>query len=194
MRKDLLRLCCYWGMAASLVGSTVAVVPALARMERPLPTHRSAMLPDSHQHAAAAAPTQAAAHPDRSRHPYVQVGIASWYGPRRQGRLTASGEVFDMHKLTAAHRTLPLPTRARVTNLENGKSVDVRINDRGPAIKSRVIDLSEEAAQKLGMKKEGLALVRIEVLPPAPSTTTARSADPSDTAAASVDQADSSFD
>jgi rare lipoprotein A len=172
-------------------------------MERPLPIHRSSSAtPDAHKHVAAAATAQASAHPDRPRHPYVQVGIASWYGPRRQGRLTASGEVFDMHKLTAAHRTLPLPTRARVTNLENGKSVDVRINDRGPAIKSRVIDLSEEAAQKLGMKEEGLALVRIEVLPPPATTTTADSrsgavptpAEPPDRTAASADQTDSSFD
>ncbi|HEX9490715.1 MAG TPA: septal ring lytic transglycosylase RlpA family protein [Stellaceae bacterium] len=96
---------------------------------------------------------------------YRQVGIASWYGGRHQGRLTASGEVFDENKLTAAHRTLPLVTRARVTNLENGRSIAVRVNDRGPYIGGRVIDLSTRAAQELGMTEQGLARVQIEVLP-----------------------------
>jgi len=93
------------------------------------------------------------------------VGIASWYGLDHQGRLTASGRPFDARKLTAAHNTLPLNTKARIVNLENGKSVEVTINDRGPGIPGRVIDLSERAALRLGMKKEGLALVRIEPLP-----------------------------
>ena len=96
---------------------------------------------------------------------YRQVGIASWYGGRHQGRLTASGEVFDENKLTAAHRTLPLVTWARVTNLENGRSIAVRVNDRGPYIDGRVIDLSTRAAQELGMTVQGLARVEIEVLP-----------------------------
>ena len=168
MRKDLLRLCSYWVLSAGLVASTAAV-PALARMERPLPSHRSASLQaDSHDRSGRSAVRH---------HAYVQVGVASWYGPQRQGRLTASGQVFDMHKMTAAHRTLPLMTRARVTNLKNGKSIDVVINDRGPAIKSRVIDLSEGAAKKLGMKKQGLAMVRVEALPSgAPVETTVSSA------------------
>lgn len=96
---------------------------------------------------------------------YRQVGVASWYGGRHQGRLTASGEVFDENKLTAAHRTLPLVTWARVTNLENGRSVEVRVNDRGPYIDGRVIDLSTRAAEELGMSQQGLARVRVEVLP-----------------------------
>ena len=96
---------------------------------------------------------------------YRQVGVASWYGGRHQGRLTASGEVFDESKLTAAHRTLPLITLARITNLENGRSVDVRINDRGPYIDGRVIDLSTRAADELGMTQQGLARVRVEALP-----------------------------
>ena len=96
---------------------------------------------------------------------YRQVGIASWYGGRHQGRLTASGEVFDENKLTAAHRTLPLVTRARVTNLENGRSVEVRVNDRGPYIGGRVIDLSTRAAEELGMTEQGLARVEITALP-----------------------------
>ncbi len=96
---------------------------------------------------------------------YRQFGIASWYGGRHQGRLTASGEVFDENKLTAAHRTLPLITWARVTNLENGRSIAVRVNDRGPYIDGRVIDLSTRAAEELGMTAQGLARVEIEVLP-----------------------------
>jgi peptidoglycan lytic transglycosylase len=95
---------------------------------------------------------------------YEQVGIASWYGGHHQGRLTASGERFDEAKLTAAHRSLPLDTKARITNLENGRSIEVTVNDRGPYVEGRVIDLSTRAARALGMTKDGLALVRIEVV------------------------------
>jgi rare lipoprotein A (peptidoglycan hydrolase) len=90
-------------------------------------------------------------------------GWASWYGPELQGSPTASGEPFDMHALTAAHRTLPLGTLAQIRNLKNGKAVVVRINDRGPVPKRRMIDLSFAAAQKLGMVRSGSALV--EILP-----------------------------
>lgn len=92
------------------------------------------------------------------------VGLASWYGREFDGRRTASGERFDMNRLTAAHRTLPFNTRVRVTNLENGRSVEVRINDRGPFVEGRIIDLSYRAARKIGMVKPGLARVRLEVL------------------------------
>jgi rare lipoprotein A len=91
-----------------------------------------------------------------------QTGVASWYGDEWQGRLTASGKPFDDSQLTAAHRTLPLNTRVRVTNLKTGRSVEVTITDRGPYIDGRVIDLSKAAAKKLGMVKEGLVPVRIE--------------------------------
>jgi rare lipoprotein A (peptidoglycan hydrolase) len=101
--------------------------------------------------------------------PPVQVGVASWYGLDHQGRLTASGKKFDRSKLTAAHPSLPLNTKAKVTNLENGRSVEVTINDRGPGAPGRAIDLSERAAKTIGMKKEGLAPVAIEPLKPAPS-------------------------
>jgi rare lipoprotein A (peptidoglycan hydrolase) len=94
--------------------------------------------------------------------PLVQVGVASWYGLDHQGKLTASGRPFDRRKLTAAHPSLPLNSKAKVTNLENGKSVEVTINDRGPGAPGRAIDVSERAAQTLGMKKEGLAPVVIE--------------------------------
>lgn len=91
----------------------------------------------------------------------VQRGLASWYGPGFHGEPTAQGELFDMHALTAAHRSLPLGTRVRVTNLENGRSVVVRINDRGPYKRGVIIDLSRRAAGQIGMIRDGR--VRVEV-------------------------------
>ncbi len=105
--------------------------------------------------------TDTAAAPDSSSGD-DQTGVASWYGEHWQGRTTASGKPFDERKLTAAHRTLPLNTRVRVTNLKTGQSVEVTITDRGPYADGRVIDLSKAAAKKLGMMKEGLVPVRIE--------------------------------
>jgi rare lipoprotein A len=95
---------------------------------------------------------------------HVETGIASWYGEKFHGRRTSSGEVYDMYALTAAHRHLPVPIVARVTNLENGRSVLVRINDRGPFVGDRAIDLSYAAAYRLGMVDQGTARVRIEAL------------------------------
>jgi rare lipoprotein A len=95
---------------------------------------------------------------------YEEIGQASWYGQWHHGRTTASGEKFDMNKLTAAHRSLPLGSSVRVTNLDNGRTVDVTINDRGPFIAGRVIDLSREAARELRMEREGLAPVLVEEL------------------------------
>jgi len=95
---------------------------------------------------------------------YEATGTASWYGPRFHGRLTADGEVFDRNKLTAAHPTLPMPTTVRVTNLENSREVVVRVNDRGPFVGSRLIDLSERAAEVLGFKEKGTAEVRVTYL------------------------------
>ena len=94
---------------------------------------------------------------------FRQVGTASWYGPGFHGKKTASGERFDQNKLTAAHRSLPLDTVVKVTNLDNGKAVKVSINDRGPYSGKRVIDLSRAAARKLDMTDDGTARVRIEV-------------------------------
>jgi rare lipoprotein A len=90
-----------------------------------------------------------------------ESGVASYYAHKYHGRTTASGEQFDMNDMTAAHKTLPFGTRVRVTNVSNGKSVTVRINDRGPFVKGRVIDLSLAAAKKLDMVNAGLAQVRI---------------------------------
>jgi peptidoglycan lytic transglycosylase len=95
---------------------------------------------------------------------YVQTGVASWYGEEFHGRKTSSQEVYDMNDLTAAHNSLPLGTFAAVTNLNNGRSVVVRINDRGPFVKNRVIDLSYAAARAIDMIGTGTAPVRIEVL------------------------------
>ncbi|MCF1182370.1 septal ring lytic transglycosylase RlpA family protein [Marichromatium gracile] len=97
---------------------------------------------------------------------HVERGLASWYGKDFHGRRTSSGEPYDMHAMTAAHKTLPLPTYARVTNLENGRSVVVRINDRGPFHGSRVIDLSYTAATKLGMARKGTAMVEVRAIDP----------------------------
>lgn len=94
----------------------------------------------------------------------VKQGTASWYGPGFFGNRTANGEVFQPGTLTAAHRTLPFGTRVRVTNLNNGRSTVVRINDRGPFTGGRVIDLAHGAAQELGLVSSGLAPVRLEVL------------------------------
>lgn len=94
----------------------------------------------------------------------VQEGMASWYGKEFDGKPTASGERFDMHALTAAHRTLPLGTTVRVTNLENGREATLKVNDRGPFVKGRILDCSYGAAQELGFAGAGLARVRVEVL------------------------------
>ena len=94
----------------------------------------------------------------------VWTGTASWYGEAHHGKKTASGEPFDMHALTAAHRTLPLGTRVRVTNLANGRAVEVRINDRGPSVADRIIDLSYGAARALDAVGAGVFRVRIAVL------------------------------
>jgi len=93
-----------------------------------------------------------------------QVGFASWYGPGFHGKLTASGKTFDQHGHTAAHRTLPLGTRVRVTNLANGQSTEVTIIDRGPYFGGRIIDLSSAAAEELGMKTKGTIRVRLEII------------------------------
>ena len=94
----------------------------------------------------------------------IQVGVASWYGKPHHGRVTASGDVFNMHALTAAHPTLPLGSRVLVTNVKNGRSVEVLINDRGPIIPGRIIDLSYAAAQKLDAVDDGTFQVRIRML------------------------------
>ncbi|MGM0422446.1 MAG: septal ring lytic transglycosylase RlpA family protein [Pseudomonadota bacterium] len=95
---------------------------------------------------------------------HVETGVASWYGPGFHGKLTANGEVYDQYELTAAHKTLQMPSLVKVTNLENGRSIVVRVNDRGPFKTGRIIDLSSRGADLLGFKNNGIAKVRLEVL------------------------------
>ncbi|MBI1983483.1 MAG: septal ring lytic transglycosylase RlpA family protein [Acidobacteria bacterium] len=126
---------------------------------------------------------QPAAVPRRAPAPIIQgeQGIASWYGHPYHGRRAASGEIYNMHDMTAAHRTLPFGARVRVYNLENGRNTTVRINDRGPFVAGRIIDLSHAAAQAIGMS--GLAPVRLEILGlgtlPPPGTVAASGTGPS---------------
>jgi rare lipoprotein A len=98
---------------------------------------------------------------------YDETGIASWYGAEFGGKPTANGETFDPNDVTAAHRTLPMPTFVRVTNVENGRSILVRVNDRGPFARGRIIDLSRRSAQLLGFDRQGTARVRVQVAGPA---------------------------
>ena len=162
MRKHPLSFWVYWIIVIAMVGFTgEGVATGRIISAQPAPDSGNSM-PDQASSNPIVPPDTvlAEAIPE-----YRQVGIASWYGGRHQGRLTASGEVFDENKLTAAHRTLPLITWARVTNLENGRSVEVKVNDRGPYIDGRVIDLSTRAAEALGMTEQGLARVEITALP-----------------------------
>lgn len=103
---------------------------------------------------------------------YDQTGIASWYGDDFHGKLTANGESYNMYSLSAAHKTMPLPTLVRVTNLENGRSVVVRVNDRGPFVKNRLIDLSYAAANSLGFMDKGTTRVRVQTLDQKPDLQT----------------------
>ena len=108
---------------------------------------------------------------------YVEQGVASWYGPDFHGKRTATGETYDMHAMTGAHPTLPLPAWVRVTNLQNGRSVEVRLNDRGPFSKNRIIDLSRAAAEGLDMIRTGTAMVEVRSLSSASAAPAPASAD-----------------
>jgi rare lipoprotein A len=108
---------------------------------------------------------------------YLERGVASWYGPTFHGGSTSSGEPYDMYGMTAAHKTLPLPTYVRVTNLRNGRNVVVRVNDRGPFVANRLIDLSYTAAAKLDMIREGTTLVEVRALTPGVPDELTRSAE-----------------
>ena len=107
---------------------------------------------------------------------YAETGVASWYGPTFHGQATASGEVFDQEALTAAHPTLPIPSLVQVTNLENGREIIVRVNDRGPFVGERLIDLSRRSAEVLGFEQQGQARVHVRYLGPAPRRVSADAA------------------
>ncbi len=121
--------------------------------------------------------------PDTSNTPYKVRGTASWYGKQFHGRRTTSGERYDMFAMTAAHPTLPIPSYVRVTNLKNGKTVVVRINDRGPFHRGRILDLSYAAAHKLGFVGQGSTKVQIERVWPATETASTQQAKPAEVAA-----------
>lgn len=157
---------CYAACAPLVVPTmsvrTAGAVPAMAVLMQPVAPARSGRVPDK-----PSAVQAFALQPAGGEVPVVtlsQGAVASWYGPGFHGRRTANGEVYDQEALTAAHRTLPFGTVLRVTNLSNGRKVEVRINDRGPYIVGRELDLSHGAAAALHMDRAGLARVRIEVL------------------------------
>jgi rare lipoprotein A len=130
--------------------------------------------------------------PLKNSHGYRERGVASWYGPNFHGKPTANGEVFDMNDLSAAHKTLPLPSYAEVTNLRNGRRVVVRINDRGPFVDNRLIDLSRAAAHELDIVGPGTTLVDVRVVPgpdaagPVAASDTAPASAPSPTSGAAA--------
>ena len=138
-------------------------IPDLAKIEEPEPRHEPRSRygnPTSYQQFGRTYVVRDSSQGYRAR------GIASWYGTKFHGRRTSSGEPYDMYKMTAAHRTLPLPSYVRVTNLRNGQSVVVRVNDRGPFKDDRIIDLSYAAAHRLGMLSHGTAPVEVEAITP----------------------------
>ena len=167
--------CVVWRCAPSLVlpspiapvraGSirAGAFLPAIGSSSRGTPPLRAAV--STRQ----AAPTLSAAKPiTRRRAHYRAEGLASWYGDDFHGRYTANGEIFDIEGITAAHPTLPMPSYVRVTNLANGRSIIVRVNDRGPYVHNRIIDVSIRAAHLLGFYERGRANVRVEYVGRAP--------------------------
>ena len=152
----------YWRVAGVALVLTVAGCVTS-------PTSVSRPPPDGSPPPAIASPPEVVPPPEQARppeqvRPTVQTGRASWYGEQHHGQKTASGEMYDMRQLTAAHRTLPLGTRLLVTNLKNGRTVEVRVNDRGPVATGRIIDLSYAAAEELGALSDGIFPVRIRVV------------------------------
>jgi rare lipoprotein A len=168
---------CLVGFAAAAqaeeAAATASPLPALTDETRPAktpsPSVKSAKAHPREKRKAAVGNVKAGAvksastarrHPDRQK--VGQVGYASWYGGERHGKRMAGGGKFDKTELTAAHRTLPLQSTARVTNMANGRTVMVRITDRGPSRKGRIIDLSQSAAEQIGIKRSGVARVQVE--------------------------------
>ena len=152
-----------------MTGSTVVALAGLLLTVPMRTVQADALLSIPQGHTAAGAAVNGTTPAMKPAEPSVfERGVASWYGSVFHGRLTASGERFNMYRLTACHPTLPFGTMVKVTNLENHRSVVVRITDRGYLYPGRIIDLSFAAARKLQMAKEGLADVSLEVLPPTP--------------------------
>lgn len=167
MRWGLLRLLVRYAGALALAGQLAACISTPARVVKPTPqTPGPAAAPRAAPVYKVGTPYQIAGiwyypHEDDL---YDATGIASWYGANFHGQATANGEVFDRNAVSAAHPTLPMPINVRVTNLENGRSLVVRVNDRGPYVNGRIIDLSERAADLLGFRTQGTARVRVTYL------------------------------
>lgn len=172
-------------LRAGLALTAVLLLPACST--RPAKTDPT---PGPAQSASESAPSNGESHSKRGNPPFYEVygrrytvmasssgyqerGVASWYGKKFHGRQTSNGEIYNMYAMTGAHKTLPLPTTVRVTNLRNGKTVVVRLNDRGPFVKNRLIDLSYAAAKELDMIASGTTLVEVVAIPPVGATTVA---------------------
>ena len=153
-------------MSRILVSAAALLLAACATSEAPRRVGHP--VPNPHQKIGAPYTIKGITYVPREDPGYDRTGIASWYGPNFHGKLTANGELFDQDRLTAAHKTLPLPSMVRVTNVENGRSAVLRVNDRGPFAGDRIIDLSRGAAERLGTRNAGLGTVRVEYLGPAP--------------------------
>lgn len=152
-----------------LLLSMIFVLPACARVELASHVVKQLPVPESQRSKGrfkVGKPYRIAGqqYTPKETYSFTQTGVASWYGPNFHGKKTANGEIFDKYELTAAHKTLQMPSLVRVTNLENGRSLVVRINDRGPFSKGRIIDLSERAAELLDFKQKGVAKVKVQVL------------------------------
>jgi rare lipoprotein A len=155
--------------AVLVLGALMLSACAATRWEQPAPRKSSTQSTNSTQRSSRGNPPFYEVFGQRyyvmqSSYGYKEQGVASWYGKKFHGKPTSSGEIYDMHAMTAAHKTLPLPTQVRVTNLRNGKSVIVKVNDRGPFVDNRLIDMSYAAALQLGMIKSGTTLVEVAVL------------------------------
>ncbi len=155
--------------ALGTVAGAALVLAACASVEHAMDSVSGAIGPaDGPQQTAAPHEANGVSDLPRMAPVYRALGVASWYGRPFHGRRTASGQVYDMHALTAAHRTLPFGTRVRVTNLENTHSVVLTVNDRGPFVRGRIIDVSRRAAEMLKFLNDGLTRVRIQVIDVAP--------------------------
>jgi rare lipoprotein A len=151
------------GLRAAFLAASALLLAACVSMPRAVPDHAAPSVPGTMK------PYRVEGHwyyPAPQPH-YNEVGYASWYGDGYGCRVTADGEAMDPHALTAAHKTLPLPSMVEVTNLDNGRKIRVRVNDRGPFAANRIIDLSHAAADKLGIYGKGTAKVRVKYIGPA---------------------------
>lgn len=159
-------------VSAIVTGLCLGVGIAVINLRAPRPG--AAVVSEHSPHSSARLNSRMArrtAKPARSWH---QIGLASWYGPQFQGKETASGDTFNMHDLTCAHRSLPLGTWLKVTNLHSHKWIVVRVNDRGPVPETRIADLSSAAARMLGMRSRGVSKVRLDVIDPQQAVEVAR--------------------